>query len=179
MEQGGLDIREQTGATWCCYTHLGRIAVKSKVSVTAHVFLRNTSPLKSEYLYSSPVKWPCFVNSLCNGPCDSKLGGCAGIFECNTGTRFLLPAPNSQSPFCWAGCSSPERKSRGTACIIKYNVSLTQYLINIQLDHAPHRHNIIPLIWISLHLSSLVDNALNASFFHDFLRRNILVRGSV
>lgn len=99
------------------------------------------------------------------------------IFNCSIGKRFL--PPTSHSSFCRAGCRSPERKSRGTACIIKYNVSLTQYLINIQLDHVPHRHNIILLIWISLHLSCLADNARNASFFHDFLRRDILVSGSM
>lgn len=65
---------------------------------------------------------------------------------------------------------SPEKGSRGAAFIIKYNVSLSQYLINIQLDKAPRRHNIIMLIWISLHLSNLVFKALNKSSSHDFLR---------
>lgn len=130
----------------------------------------------SEKLYLLVINWICFVNSLHS--CSCYLWGYFAIFDSNIGMRFLLPATTSQSPFCWADRSSPERKTRGTACIIKYYVSLTQYLINIQLDHAPHRHNIILLIWISLHVSSHVDNALNTSFFHDFLHGNILVRGS-
>lgn len=126
--------------------------------------------------FSEPWKLSLF-NTWIDCPSSSQTASCEfklfvqvfAVFDCSTGMPFLLPDINWQSPFYGADCSSPERKSRGTACIIKYNVSFTQYLINNQLDLAPHRHNIIPHIWISLHLSSRVDNALNTSLFQDFL----------
>lgn len=119
------------------------------------------------YWYLLLANWPIFWNSLLQ----QFIFACAGISTAIPAVCFLFPRP-----FCWE-FSSPWRGNLGELfALLNRTFSLTQYLINIQLDQAPRGHNFIALIWIPLQLSRLVDNALNTSYSDDFLHRN---RGTV